>query len=79
MPYVKVRNRPVKGEEVSVLLSRRIPSRSQRGHSWTVEHLSDGRWLCDCPAGLWQRQGGAECRHIRQVKNELAGKTYKAD
>jgi len=61
---------------VRTLLSRKIPSKSQLGVEWTVEYLSDGRWLCDCPAGMWRREGDSLCRHVRQVKNELAGNTY---
>lgn len=50
--------------------SWRVPSQSDVGVYYTVELMSDGKFICDCPAGVFQRKGRS-CRHREIVKEFL--------
>ena len=50
--------------------SWRVPSQSDVGVDYTIELLSNGKFRCDCPAGVFQKKGRS-CRHREIVKEYL--------
>jgi len=47
-----------------------VPSKSSPGKFYKVSVTPNGEWECSCPDWTYRRN---ECKHIKQVKNSLAG------
>jgi hypothetical protein len=62
-----VLNQQLKDKYLKPLKVYKVASKSDKGKFHIVEELSDGKFTCDCPAGLFNRP----CRHKRIVFNKI--------
>ena len=47
---------------------------SDKSKTYTISEYNDGSWACSCPSWIFKKGHKLDCKHIYEVKNDLAFK-----
>ena len=47
---------------------------SDKSKTYVISEYNDGSWACSCPSWIFKKGHKLDCKHIYEVKNDLAYK-----